>query len=179
MNTALYCNDCNMKRIVIDGYYTCPKCGVISDNYLTNGGEWIENIWMKYKKTVHNRSKWIYKRLRECVDSRYNNIITDDFMKVLDVMRKEKLISEGNVARYNYYILRLYSRRGIPLNCYLKDLIESKTKNKFDDQFFGIVYKKLEWDKDCNSLYFLKCFKGAYRNNRIVYYRRILMKYIL
>ena len=31
MNTALYCNDCNMKRIVAKGYCTCPKCGVRSD----------------------------------------------------------------------------------------------------------------------------------------------------
>ena len=48
MNTALYCKDCNseaaIKRIVVKGYYTCSKCGVISDNYLTNSGEWIENI---------------------------------------------------------------------------------------------------------------------------------------
>ena len=51
----MYCKDCNMKRIVADGYYTCPKCGVISDNYLTNGGE-----WMKYKKSAHNRSKGMY-----------------------------------------------------------------------------------------------------------------------
>ena len=64
MNTALYCNDCKAKRIVAKGYYTCPKCGVISDNYLTNGGEWIENIWLRYKKTsINNRSKWMYKRL--------------------------------------------------------------------------------------------------------------------
>ena len=39
MNTALYCNVCNLKRIVTNGYYRCPKCDVISDNYLTNGGE--------------------------------------------------------------------------------------------------------------------------------------------
>ena len=41
-------------------YLGNKKCGVISDNYLTNGGEWIENIWMKYKKSVHNKSKWIH-----------------------------------------------------------------------------------------------------------------------
>ena len=152
MNTALYCNDCNMKRIVADGYYMCPKCGIITDNYLANGGEWIENIWMKYKKTIHNRSKWMYERLHECVDSRYINII-------VDIMRKEKLISDRNVARYNYCIIRICSRRGIPLNCYLKDLIESKMKYKFDDQLFGIVYKKLEWDKDCSCLYYLKWLK--------------------
>ena len=62
MNTALYCNDCNMKRIVASGYYTCPNCGVISDNYLTNGGEWIENIWLKYK-SVHNRIKYKIKQI--------------------------------------------------------------------------------------------------------------------
>ena len=103
----------------------------------------------------------MYKRLRECIDSRYINIIIDDFEKVLDIMRKEKLITGRNVSRYNYYIIRLCSRRGIPLNCHLKDLIESKTKEKFDDRLFGIVYKKLEWDKDCSCSYFLKCFKEA------------------
>ena len=29
MNTALYCNDCKVNRIVAKGYYTCPKCSVI------------------------------------------------------------------------------------------------------------------------------------------------------
>ena len=77
MNTAMYCKDCNVKRIFADRYYTCPKCGVISDNYLTNGGEWIENIWMKYKKSVYDGSKWMYKKLRECIDCQYINIIID------------------------------------------------------------------------------------------------------
>ena len=75
-------------------------------------------------------------------------------------MRKEKLITGRNVSRYNYYIIRLCSGRGIPLNYHLKDLIESKTK-KFDDRFFGIVYEKLEWDKDCNCSYYLKWFKES------------------
>ena len=57
----------------------------------------------------------MYKRLKECIDSRYINIIIDDFEKVLDVMRKEKLISGRNVSRYNYYIIRLCSRRGMTL----------------------------------------------------------------
>ena len=99
-------------------------------------------------------------RLKECIDSRYINITIYDFVKVLDVMRKEKLICGRNVSRYNYYI-RLYSRRGIPLNCHLKVLIESKTKNKFDDWLFAIMYNKLEWDKDCNCSYFLKWLKNA------------------
>ena len=58
-----------------------------------------------------------------------------------------------------YLGIRLCSRKGIPLNCHLKDLIESKTKDKFDDRLFGIVYKNLEWDKDCNFSYYLKWFK--------------------
>ena len=103
----------------------------------------------------------MYKRLKECIDSRYINIIIDDFEKVLDVMRKEKLISGRTISRYNYYITRLCNRRGIPLNCHLKDLIEFKTKNIFHDRLFGIVYKKLEWDKDCNCSYYLKWFKEA------------------
>ena len=103
----------------------------------------------------------MYKRLRECIDSKYISIITDDFEKVLDVMRKEKLIKGRNISRYNYYIIRLCSKRGIPLNCHLKDLIESKTKEKFDDRSFGIVYKKLGWDEKCECRYYLKRFKEA------------------
>ena len=71
------------------------------------------------------------------------------------ILKKEKLITGRNVSRYNYYIIRLCSRREIPLN-YLKDLIESKTKEKFDDRLFNIIYNKLEWDKDSNCPYFLK-----------------------
>ena len=117
---------------------------------------------MKYKKkSVHNRSKWMYKILKECIDSQYTNIINDDFVKVLDVIRKEKLISGRNLSRYNYYIVRLCSRRRIPLNCHLNDLIESKTKKDFDDRLFGIVSKKLEWAKHYSCPYFLKWFKEA------------------
>ena len=159
MNSVLYCYDCNMKKIVVNGYYTCKKCGVVGGNYLISGGEWIENIWLKYKKSVHNRSKWMYKKLLKCIDSQYINIILDDFMKVLDIMRKEKLITGRNLSKYNYYIIRLCSRRGMPLNCTLKDLIKSKTKKRFDDRLFGSVYNKLEWDKDCSCPYFLKLFK--------------------
>ena len=54
------------------------------------------------------------------------------------ILRKEKLISGRNVSRYNYYIIRLCSRRGMPLNFHLKDLIESKMKNKSDDLLFGM-----------------------------------------
>ena len=82
------------------------------------------------------------KKLRECVENKYINIITDDSMKVV-VMKKEKLINGRNVSRYNYYILRLCSRRGITLECHLNDLIDSKAKNKFDNRLFGVVYKKL------------------------------------
>ena len=103
----------------------------------------------------------MYKRQRECIDSQYINIIIDDFRKIVDIMKKEKLISGKNIARYNYYIIRLCSRRGIPLNCHLKDLIEYKTKNKFDDQLFGIICTKLEWDKDCNCPYYIKWFECA------------------
>ena len=78
-------------------------------------------------------------------------------------MRQEILIKGRNVSRYNYYIIRLCSRRGIPLNCHLKDLIESKTKEKFDDRLFGIIYNKLGWDseaaKKCECRYYLNWLK--------------------
>ena len=74
-------------------------------------------------------------------------------------MRKEKLITGRDVSRHNYYNIRLCRRRGIPLNCHVKDFIESKMKNKFDDLLFGIMYKKLEWDKHCSSSYYLKWLK--------------------
>ena len=35
-------------------------------------------------------------------------------MNVVDVMKKKKLITGQNVSRYNYYIIRLCGRRGMP-----------------------------------------------------------------
>ena len=44
----------------------------------------------------------------------YIDLICNDFMNVVDVMKKKKLITGQNVSRYNYYIIRLCGRRGMP-----------------------------------------------------------------
>ena len=88
-------------------------------------------------------------------------------MKVVDVMKKEELFNGWNVSRYNYYIIRLCSRRGNPLKCYLKDMADSKTNKIFDDGLFGIIYSKLGLDKDCNCLYYL-AWRGELDSDKII-----------
>ena len=82
-------------------------------------------------------------------------------------MKKEKLINGKNVSRYNYYIIRLFNRRGIPLKCHVKDAAGSKTKKMFDGHLFGIIYRKLGWDKDCNCLYYL-AWRGELDIDKII-----------
>ena len=63
------CSDCKVQRIIADGFYTCPKCGVIADRVFVNEGKWIHNIGLKYKKkSVHSRNRWIYKKLKRIID---------------------------------------------------------------------------------------------------------------
>ena len=129
MNSTLYCSDCKVDRI-------------IADHAFVHEGQWIDNIWLKYKKkSVHSRNRWTYKKLCRCVEDQCIDHICDDFIK------EEKLISGRNVSRYNYYIIRLCSRRGIPLKCHVKDMV--------DDRLFGVVYPQLGRDKYCNCLYYL------------------------
>ena len=73
------------------------------DHAFVNEGQWIDNIWLKHKnKSVHSRNRWMHKKLRGCIEDQYIDLICNDFMKVVDFMKKEKLITGRNVSRYNY-----------------------------------------------------------------------------
>ena len=67
-------------------------------------------------------------------------------MDVVRIMTQQNLIKK-NVSRYDYYIIRLASRKCAKL---------IKTKKKFDDRLFGTTYPILGWDKNCYCPYYLK-----------------------
>ena len=50
-----YCGDCRMEMRIIDGTYICDHCGAVGDSVMVN--EWIDNIWMKRKKSLYIRSQ--------------------------------------------------------------------------------------------------------------------------
>ena len=81
-------------------------------------------------------------------------------------MKKEKLIKGRNMSRYNYYIIRLCGRRGIPLKCYVKDMANTETKKMFNDRLFGIVFSKLGWESK-NCLYY-RAWRGELDSDKII-----------
>ena len=101
------------------------------------------------KKITHTYRKWIWKRLRDRSVASYNEIrlILSDFHKIVFVLRKEGLIKR-NVSRYDFYIIRICTRRQIqPIEPRkgedLRDLKNGKTKCRFEEQLYGTVYPKL------------------------------------
>lgn len=71
-----------------------------------------------------------------------------------EIMNKRNLIKGHNISRYNYYIIRLCSRRNIQLLKEIPDMKNSKTRHKFDDNLFGVVYKELKWDTKYDCPYY-------------------------
>ena len=76
-------------------------------------------------------------------------------MDVVRIMTQQNLIKK-NVSRYDYYIIRLASRKCAKLIKKPNDLVHIKTKKKFDDRLFGTTYPILGWDKNCYCPYYLK-----------------------
>ena len=108
-----YCYECKKHRVKVqDGFYTCTTCGETEYGHVEN---FIPEIWMK-NKSVHSRKRWFVNKVREFVDSKYIGMISHDFMSVVNVMIKHHLIKGKNVSRYEYYIIRLASRRNINPN---------------------------------------------------------------
>ena len=72
-----------------------------------------ESDWMK-KKSVHTYRRWMWKRLRDRSVATHNEIglIVSDFHKIVSVLREEGLIKR-NVSRYDFYIIRICSRKRI------------------------------------------------------------------
>ena len=53
------------------------------------------------------------------------------------------------MSKYDFYIIRIYSRRQIkPRGALgvLRDLKDGKTKYRFEEQLYGTVYPRLGWD---------------------------------
>ena len=108
---------------------------------------------------MHLRSKWIQKRLNGAVKPEHVSRISTDFMQVVRVMINKKLIKGRNISRYNYCVIRLCSRRGLELLKDIPDMKKSKTRQRFDNNLFGIVYKELRWNINCVFPYYLDWLK--------------------
>ena len=152
--TLEYCYKCNTDRLLDQdgGYYVCQVYGEVGG--YKNQESFIPQIWRK-QRSEHKRNKWFAKVLRRYVNQRDVSILFNDFMKVVVELKKNKLIKK-NISRYDYYIIRLATRRGIKLlksSNHLKE--NSNIRVKFDDLLFGIVYRELGWDKNCNCPYYL------------------------
>jgi hypothetical protein len=146
----LFCCNCNKDKIIDDQLYICPKCGECQYEYSEN---WIENIFY-YRKSVHSRRRWFFNKIKKCVDHQYVNILTSDFIKIVQVVKSKRLLSGMNISRYAYYIIRLASRRGILLKNNVTDMKNSNTRSKFDNIPFGVVYPALKWDIGCKCKYY-------------------------
>ena len=73
--------------------------------------------------------------------------LVSDFHKIVSVLREEGLIKR-NVSRYDFYIIRICSRKRIQPRELTKgeglsDLKNGKTRCRFKEQLYGTVYQKL------------------------------------
>ena len=84
-------------------------------------------------------SRHIRDRVEKYVNPKHCRSIVSDFIEVVAIKIKHKMIKK-NVSRYDYYIIRLASRKGAKLIKKPTDLTHSKTRNSFDDRLFGAHY---------------------------------------
>lgn len=151
LNDTTYCYNCSNHRTPIeDGVFSCNKCGETTYGHVNN---FIPNVWM-YKKTHHSYSKWLGKLLtgKRLVSEDSIPIVIEDFILIVSALKRNKLIAK-NVSKYNFYILRICSRRGIELIGKANDLISGKTKERFERNLYGVVYKDLGWDGQGDAYY--------------------------
>lgn len=143
----------NMKIYNYSGYSVCNTCGsVYGYDYAI---DWIPEIW-KYKKSIHSRKRWFYNKVKPLTHAADVDRLVDDFQKVARAMENNNWITGRKVSRYDFYVLRLASRRGIHLIKGVRDMKESKTRRLFEDRLFGQVYLLLGWDKDCQCKYYIQ-----------------------
>ena len=148
-----YCTGCKLELKIIDGLYICEECGEEYGSVMFN--DRVDNIWMHRKKSVYIRSHNIRSRIKKFVNHSHLWSISEDSLKVVDIMTKHGLMKK-NISRYDYYIIRLSSRISAILIKKPKDLVHRKTRKIFDDRLFGRVYPLLGWDKNCRCKYYLK-----------------------
>ena len=79
-----YCRKCEIEMKIIIGVYICDQCGDVGDSVMIN--EWVDDIWIKRKRSVYIRTKHIKKRLEKYVHQRYITIVFDDFLSVIGIM---------------------------------------------------------------------------------------------
>ena len=86
----------------------------------------------------------MWKRLRDRSVASYNEIrlVVSDFHKIVFVLRKEGLIKR-NVSRYDFYIIRICSRKRIQPRELTKgeglsDLKNGKTRCRFEEQLYRL-----------------------------------------
>ena len=107
----LECEECKGRIIINEELRVFTICGVYH-GYLHVSEKPGEYDWMK-KKSVHKRNKWMEKRLRERgVHWSKVDIIVHAFNLIVTELRKHIV---HNVSRYDYYVIRIYSRRQIQI----------------------------------------------------------------
>ena len=56
-----YCRKYEIEMKIIDGVYICDQCGDVGDSVMIS--EWVDDTWLKRKKSVYIRSKHIKKMI--------------------------------------------------------------------------------------------------------------------
>ena len=107
-----------------EGGGVCHSCGSLH-GYLHENERPREDEWMK-KKSVHQGNKSMEKNLREYGVHWSNN--RQGFPPIVAEFRKH---IANNVGRYDYYVMRVCSRRQIPTPDSIRDIKNGPTiKNK-------------------------------------------------
>ena len=134
---------CGDYRVVDADGLVCPSCGV-RHFILERPGKFN---WMK-KKAIHTYRRWMSKRLQDHSIVNINDIpiIVSVFSKIVGALQEAGFVKK-NVSLYDYYILRVCSRRGIKSRELkepgdeLLDLKEGKTKTSISQVRVGSKLK--------------------------------------
>ena len=89
--------------------FVCVNCGEVGDYEMVP--EWVENIWLNRKKSQYIRSRHIRARVEQYVHANYRSSTVSDFMEVVEIMIKHRMINKYLSRYYNCFI-SLASRKG-------------------------------------------------------------------
>ena len=149
------CCECGGYLIHINPGVTVCKVCFVEEYEMVPG--FIEEIW-RYQKTSHSRRRWFVNKVGEFSDRRHVRTLADDFARVTSALEARGMIggkgSGRNVSRYEYYIIRLCSRRAIKPKSTPKDVKTPEIRSRLDDELFVAIYPILGWDNDCACSYY-------------------------
>lgn len=91
--------------------YVCVECGKVGYEMVQ---QWVDNIWLNRKTSVYTRSRHIRATVEQYAHPQHRSSIVSDFIGVVDIITKHEMIKK-NISRYDYYIIRLASRKGVKL----------------------------------------------------------------